>query len=169
MQRRFIIQIILLLIVALGAWLFYVSRQPRFTSGEPAPDFIMYRQNGNLVQLKDYRGKFVLLHFWGSWCGPCRAENPHLVELYKKYHSRGFYILSVGIERNAEAWKRAIQQDGLIWDTHTSSLREFDSDIAKLFNVKSIPSTFLINSEGLIIGVKLSPDQIDKILSEQLP
>lgn len=150
-------------VLAVGAW--YWSRQPRFIAGERAPDFTTTLADGHAVRLADFRGRYVLLQFWGSWCGPCRAENPHLVELYQKYHDRGFEIFSIGIERNAAAWQRAIAQDGLVWPWHAADLQEFDGPVARQYKIRQIPATYLINPEGVIMGANLSAGQLDKMLA----
>ncbi len=153
-------------VLAVGAWDW--SRRPSHGAGEPASDFTAQLIDGRTVHLSDLKGRYVLLQFWGSWCGPCRAENPHLLDLYNKFHDKGFDIFSVGLERDARSWKRAIEQDGMIWPWHTSDLKDFDNAIARQYNVKSIPMTFLINREGIIVGVDLSPQMLNKMLSEAL-
>ena len=150
------------------AFTWYRYRMPRFVAGEKAPDIALSTLDGTASKLSDLQGKFVLLQFWGSWCGPCRAENPHLVDLYKKYHDKGFEIVSLGIESNAANWQRAIQQDQMTWPYHSSELNMFDGAIPKSFNIKSIPTTFLLNREGVIMGVSLEPDQIEKRLAAAL-
>jgi thiol-disulfide isomerase/thioredoxin len=162
------LKIALVLLAAVLAFLFYRSRQPRFVAGEQAPDFSAVLADGKTVRFTDLRGKYVLVQFWGSWCGPCRAENPYLAGLYKQYHPQGFEIFSIGIEQNAKAWQRAIESDGMVWAYHTIELDRFDGPLAALFNVHSIPSTFLINPEGVIMGVNLQPDQMDKMLQTAL-
>ena len=155
----------LLLLIAF-AW--YRSRAPRYTAGEAAPDFEVTLKDGRLAKLSELRGQYVLLQFWGSWCGPCRAENPHLVELYKKYHEKGFEIFSIGVEQNQRAWERAIQKDAMSWPWHTADFSSFNGAIAQQYNVKSIPATFLINPEGMIMGVNFSTEQLTKVLGQRL-
>lgn len=160
-----------LIFVALGLVLFFAWRQyrkPNFIVGESAPDFTATLVDGRTIHFSELKGRYVLLQFWGSWCGPCRRENPHLAELYRKYHERGFDIFSVGIERNPQAWRRAIETDGLIWPYHTADFQEFGGPIAKQFNIKSIPTTFLIKPDGMIEGVNLSPEAIERRLAEVL-
>lgn len=156
----------ILISALLFAW--YKYRQPRFIAGDKAPDFEVVLADGQKAGLADLKGKYVLLHFWGSWCGPCRAENPHLAAIYQQYQGLGFEIFSIGIEQNKEAWQRAIERDNLIWPFHTMESGEFDGGVARLYHVKAIPSTFLINPDGNIMGVNLSPEQIEKTLSQQL-
>ncbi|MEY3248709.1 MAG: hypothetical protein RL742_752 [Bacteroidota bacterium] len=157
--------IALALLVAL-AWRQY--RKPRFIAGEVVPPFTATLLNGQTVAFEEFRGKYVLIQFWGSWCGPCRAENPLLLGLYNQYHDRGFEIFSIGIEQNAQAWQRAITRDGLIWPYHTADMKRFDGDLAKMFNVHSIPTTFLVDPQGWIIKVNPDPAEIARILSEKI-
>jgi peroxiredoxin len=152
--------------VVLAAFAWYQFRKPRYISGETAPDFQVTLKDGQAAKLSDLRGKYVVLQFWGSWCGPCRAENRHLTELYKKYHEKGLEIFSVGVEQNPEAWAKAIEKDGLVWRWHTADFHSFDGDLPRQFNIRAIPATFLINPEGVINGVNLSVDQMDKILAK---
>ncbi|MCB9316946.1 MAG: TlpA family protein disulfide reductase [Lewinellaceae bacterium] len=150
------------------AYAVYQYRQPRFIAGETAPDFTTTLANGETVQLSDLRGKYVLLQFWGSWCGPCRAENRHLVPLYEQFHDQGFDIFSVAIESNERSWKRAVEMDGLYWKYHTVEYNQFKGPLARQFNIHSIPTTFLINPDGRIMGVNLKTDQLEKMLQTAL-
>jgi peroxiredoxin len=160
--RRYLPVIILVLLAF--AWFQY--RKPSVTAGDMAPDFEASAPDGRKIQLSDLRGQYVLLQFWGSWCGPCRKENPELVALYNNYKAQSFTIFSVGIEQNLQAWERAIEVDGLVWPHHFATNERFDHPAAKLYNVKSIPSTFLINPEGRIMGVNLSPAQMERMLGQ---
>lgn len=162
------IRLIIYGLALVAVWLFYRYRQPRYGSGQQAPHVAAQMIDGNISRLSDLRGQYVLVQFWGSWCGPCRAENRFLAPMYQKYHARGFEIFSIGIEEDEAAWKRAIVQDGLVWKYHTKESGQFKGQLAREFNVHKIPSTFLLNPNGLITGVNLSPQQLDKILSEQL-
>ena len=158
-------------LVLLGAvliFLFYKNRQPRFVAGEKAPDFTAVLANGQTIRFADLRGKYVLLQFWGSWCGPCRAENPHLAALYQRHRAQGFEIFSIGIEQKRSAWENAITNDGMAWPLHTVELDRFGGALPKLFNIHSIPATFLVNPNGIIMGVNLAPDRMDKMLQEAL-
>jgi thiol-disulfide isomerase/thioredoxin len=154
--------------VVLAAFLWYQYRAPRFVTGEQAPDFQAVLKDGRSVKLSDLRGKYVLLQFWGSWCGPCRAENPGIVQLYQKYRPQGFEVFSIGIEQNENAWGKAIERDGMIWPWHSADLQRFDSKIARLYNIRAIPATFLLDPEGTILGVNLTPSEIDTTLRRQL-
>ena len=154
----------LVLVLALGAFLYYRYRQPRFIAGEKAPDFSVTLLNGQAARLSDLRGHYVLLQFWGSWCGPCRAENMSLAALYQRYHPQGFEVFSVAIEQNPQAWQHAIDADGINWKYHTAEFGEFNGPVAQLYNIHAIPTTFLINPDGMIMGVNQTPLQIQKTL-----
>jgi thiol-disulfide isomerase/thioredoxin len=167
-MKKYTRTLVILALVALISFMFYKYRQPRFLAGDPVPDFEVSLISGERAKLSDLKGKYVLLQFWGSWCGPCRQENPELAALYQKYHARGFEIFSIGIETNPTAWKNAILQDGLTWKYHAMEAGDFDGGQAKQFNIKSIPTTFLLNPEGIIMGVSLKPEYINKMLSEKI-
>lgn len=151
--------------------------QPSYQRGEVAPEITGTTLNGETFSLIDFKGKYVLIDFWGSWCGPCRRENPALVAFYKKFKNpgsqnrEGLEILSIGVETNAERWKKAIIKDGLIWPNHVldqaQSLRFFDSPIAKNYGVKEVPTKFLLNPIGEIIGVNLPITEMEEILTGQ--
>lgn len=167
--------LIIVVLLLIGRYFYF---QPRFINGERAPEFSAQLIGGQEMALSALRGSYVLLDFWASWCGPCRAQNPGLVELYHKYHNapfkdaEGFEIVSIGIENNRESWRRAVENDGLNWKYHvldlSSSLKFFNSEVAQLYGVKQLPASFLINAEGVIIGVNLSPAEIDKFLARKI-
>lgn len=147
---------------------------PKFGNGADAPDFRAQDYDNKPFTLYSTRGNLVLLDFWGSWCGPCRQESPELRELYKKYHgqtfdgARDFLIVSVGIERNRNAWGTAIAQDQLTWPYHVSSLKYFKDPVAELYGVKSIPSKYLINENMQIIAVNPTFGQLEELLNSRL-
>lgn len=123
--------------------------------GRIAPDFTMPDTVGKKVALRDFRGKYVLLDFWASWCQPCRAESPYLVEAYEKYSSKNFTILGVSLDQlsGKKEWLKAIRKDGLTW-THVSDLKEANAAV-KLYAVQGIPQNFLIGPDGKIIAKNL--------------
>ncbi len=122
--------------------------------GAKAPEFSAPDVNGKEVALKDLMGKVTLIDFWAAWCRPCRAENPNVVAVYKKYHDKGLNIVGVSLDRNADDWKKAIADDGLTW-SHVSHVKYFNDPIAKLYNVDAIPAAFLIDENGIIIAKNL--------------
>lgn len=144
---------------------FDLKKTSTFTPGMEAPDLVGNTPEGDSYALSKMRGKYVLIDFWASWCGPCRRENPNVVNMYKKYNSKGFEILGVSLDRDAEAWKKAIAQDGLSWK-HISDLKGWSSEHAKLYSVSSIPQTLLLDKEGKIIQRNLRGEQLGEKLRE---
>ena len=120
---------------------------------------------GKIIKLSTLRGKVVLIDFWASWCGPCRKDNPHNVELYKKYNSKGFEIYGVSLDRDREKWLEAIKKDGLAW-THVSDLQYWKSEGAKTYGISAIPATVLLDRDGKIIAKKLRGPSLDEKLKE---
>ena len=109
----------------------------------------------------------VMVDFWAAWCGPCRKENPHVVEMYRKFKSKNFEILGVSLDDNADAWKAAIKKDGLTW-AQVSELKKWDSEVVKTYEIEAIPFTVLIDKEGKIIAKGLSGDELERKLIEVL-
>lgn len=134
--------------------------------GRTAPEIEMKDPDGNTRKLSDLRGKVVMIDFWASWCSPCRAENPNVVRLYKKYHDKGFEIYSVSLDRTREAWLRAIEQDGLEWSNHVSDLRGWTSSGGATYGIKSVPSTVLVDRDGKIIARNLRGQELANKLKE---
>ena len=134
--------------------------------GSVAPDITMATPEGGTLSLSELRGNIVLIDFWASWCRPCRAENPNVVRTYNQYHSKGFDVFSVSLDKSPDAWKRAILQDGLVWPNHVSDLRHWQSAAAKLYNVKGIPQTYLIDKEGVILAKNLRGPALEQKLAE---
>lgn len=137
--------------------------------GVTAMDFTQNDPNGKPVKLSDFRGQYVLVDFWASWCKPCRAENPNLLKAYNKYKSKNFTILGVSIDDSdmKNAWLNAVQQDGLPW-TQTSELKGPNSQAALAYGVTAIPANFLISPEGKIVAKNLRGAELEKKLAELL-
>ena len=136
--------------------------------GNKAPDLNFPNPSGKNIALSSLKGKIVLLDFWASWCKPCRAENPNVVRLYDQYKDKGFTIYSYSLDKDAEKWKGAIQQDGLTWPYHTSDLKGWRAAGSALYNVRSIPQTFLIGRDGNIIDIGLRGYELEEKLKELL-
>jgi peroxiredoxin len=137
--------------------------------GVMAPDFTENNVNGAPVKLSSFRGKYVLLDFWASWCGPCREENPNVVRAYNKYKDKNFTILSVSLDKadGRNSWLAAIKNDGLSW-TQVSDLQFWNNKAAQLYYVTSIPSNFLIDPTGKIIAKDLRGEDLESKLEEVL-
>lgn len=135
--------------------------------GAIAPEFAQADTNGNMVKLSSFRGKYVLVDFWASWCGPCRAENPNVVKAFNQYKDKNFTILSVSLDRPGakDKWLAAIHKDGLAWN-HVSDLKFWDNEAAKLYGVQAIPQNFLLDPEGHIIGKNLRGEDLAAKLGE---
>ena len=135
--------------------------------GAVAPNFSGPNPEGEVIALKDVMGKVTLIDFWAGWCRPCRAENPNIVAVYKKYHNKGLNVLGVSLDRTEEAWKKAINEDDLEWD-HISNIAYFDDQIAKLYNVDAIPAAFLLDENGVIVAKNLRGAALEEKVAELL-
>lgn len=134
--------------------------------GNEAPDFEGTTPDGKKIKLSDFRGKYVLVDFWASWCRPCRAENPNVVEAYNRYKDKKFDILSVSLDSDANSWKSAIEADKLVWKNHLSTLRRWNCPIAKLYHVRGIPFSLLVGPDGKIVAISLRGEALQNKLSE---
>ena len=135
--------------------------------GSMAPDIRLLSPEGKTVKLSSLKGKIVMIDFWASWCGPCRAENPAVVGIYNKYKSKGFEIFGVSLDTDADKWKAAIAKDNLTW-FHVSDLQGWSSSAAQLYKVNSIPFTVLLDKDGRILEKGLRSHQLDAKLAELL-
>jgi peroxiredoxin len=132
-----------------------------------APNFELTTPEGQKIKLSDLRGQYVLIHFWASWSGPCRRENPTFVALYNKFHSKGLEILSVSLDGDEDSWKNAIAKDGLVWK-HCSDLKKWDSSVISLYNIQAITTTVLVDKKGRIIASGLRGASLETKLHEVL-
>jgi peroxiredoxin len=135
--------------------------------GNMAPDFTMNDTEGNPVSLSQFKGQYVLVDFWASWCGPCRGENPNVVAAYKKYKNKNFTVLGVSLDEDKEAWMKAIQKDGLTWK-HISDLKGWQSAVVPVYGIEGIPYNVLLDPEGKILATELRDKDLDAFLSKTL-
>jgi peroxiredoxin len=146
-----------------------IAKVKKTQEGAVAMDFTQADVNGKPVKLSDFRGKYVLLDFWASWCAPCRRENPNLVKAYNEYKDKGFTILGVSLDKpeDKEKWLKAIEKDGLTW-TQVSDLKAWENEAAKLYEVNAIPMNFLIDPQGKIVAKYLRGAALEETLQKLL-
>jgi peroxiredoxin len=137
------------------------------TVGYKATNFSQAAPDGKIVKLSDFKGQYVLIDFWASWCRPCRMENPNVVAAYNKFKDKGFTVLGVSMDSNKEPWLQAIRQDNLTW-TQVSDLKGWGNEVGKLYGVQGIPQNFLVDKDGKIIAKDLRGAALEEKLAEVL-
>lgn len=173
---------IILALIVLAAAAFFIGKpiymQPDYDDGQAAPNFSGKNLQGMEFQLSDLKGNYVLVDFWGSWCRPCIDKIPELKKLHADFNGQsfknanGFEIVSVAVEQSERRWPKAVKGHGLEWTYHTldlaTNLRFFDSPIANDYGVKEVPTTFLLDEKGQIVGVNWSEEQISEYLKGKM-
>jgi len=133
--------------------------------GMTAPGFSLPDVNGTTVTLNSFKGKYVLVDFWASWCPPCRQENPNVVKVYNAYKDRNFTVVGVSLDKKKEAWLEAIKADGLNW-TQVSDLKFWESAVVPLYGINSIPTNMLLDPQGKILAIGLRGEALEAKLKE---
>ena len=140
--------------------------------GNKAAELTYKNPNGEFMSLSDLNGKIVIIDFWASWCGPCRRENPHIATLYQKYRKTkfkngdGLAIYSISLDTKKSSWIKALNDDKLYWEHHVSDLKGWNSEGAEIYAVRSIPQTFIIDGNGIIIAKNLKGKKLDDFLDK---
>ena len=142
-----------------------IAELSKLAVGTEAPEIILNDPDGKPIALSSLRGEIILIDFWASWCGPCRQENPNNVKLYKKFHSKGLEIYGVSLDKEKDAWLKAIKDDHLTW-IHVSDLQFWNSSVVKSYNIEGIPLTYLIDKNGIIITKGLRGEELEKKITE---
>lgn len=142
-----------------------IAKVRTFAIGKPAYNFTIPDTSGAMVSLSSYKGKYVLVDFWASWCSPCRAENPNLLTAYNKFKHKNFDIVAVSIDENRKKWIDAIHEDKMPWK-QLSDLKAMKGDAAIVYGIKSIPMNFLLDPSGIIVAKNIRGSELDKKLTE---
>lgn len=135
------------------------------TIGHKAPDFTINGIDDKPIKLSDYKGKYVMIDFWASWCAPCRAENPNIVKMYNTYKSKGFNILGISLDIAKPEWQQAITADKITWP-QASELKRFEGPTEMLYHVEAIPASFIIDPQGIIIAKNIKGAELDAFLNK---
>lgn len=161
------------ILVKVDAAKMILEAQSRTEIGKIAPEFSAPTPEGKILSLSEVRGKITLIDFWAAWCGPCRRENPNIVKVYEKYHDKGLEIIGVSLDGNTRQadpkadWIKAINDDNLTWH-QISNLNYFNGPIAKMYNIQSIPSSFILDAEGKIVAKNLRGAALEEKIAELL-
>jgi thiol-disulfide isomerase/thioredoxin len=141
-----------------------IAKAKLFKIGNPSIDFVSVSPDGKEVSLSSFKGKYVLIDFWASWCGPCRAENPNMVKTYNSLKDKNFEIFGVSLDENRERWLKAVQEDKLPW-TQVSDLKGFET-VAKTYDIRAIPQNYLLDPEGRIIAKNIRGENMEAVVKK---
>lgn len=147
----------------------YIAVLQRVDIGQPYIDITQETPEGDMMSVSQLVGKtkLLMIDFWASWCGPCRAENPNIVDIYNTFHEKSFDVIGVSLDENKESWVKAIENDGLVWH-HISDLKRWDNEGAKMYGISSIPSNVLIDADGIIVAKNLTGEDLKNFISDYL-
>jgi len=157
----------------LNAFIAQKESEAMFDIGKKAPNFRSPKPNGEFITLDEVKGKATIIDFWAAWCGPCRRENPNVVNVYEKYHDKGLEIISISLDGRSnqqdsrQQWLKAIEDDNMNWH-HASSLMYFRDPVAEMYNISSIPATFILDENGIIVAKNLRGPALGNKIAEML-
>lgn len=145
----------------------YVEKEVDTRIGATVPDFTLHTPEGKPVSLYSVQAKVKIIDFWASWCGPCRAENPHVKKLYEKYQPAGLEIIGISLDSKKDKWINAIRQDNLPW-IHLSDLKAWESPLVKMFGIQGIPFVLVLDKDNRILGTGLHGEKLDRCVAEAI-